>query len=106
MEGKAQVTDSFDPKEEVLVIEEQEQEEDNELIECPNCKEIVPGHMAAAHTIQCYRNSTKCRICGDIILKSKKKEHLEKWRQQDVSQPIPNLTSVSFVGSQKGNHGR
>ena len=35
---------------------------------------------AAAHTVQCYRNSTKCKICSKVILKSKKKEHLMRWR--------------------------
>lgn len=33
-----------------------------------------------AHTVQCYRASTKCKICGEVILKAKKKEHLEQWR--------------------------
>ena len=36
----------------------------------------------AAHTVQCYRNSTKCKVCGDIINKDKKKEHLARWRDQ------------------------
>lgn len=39
-------------------------EEEAEPMECPNCKEIIPGHMAVQHTIQCYRNATKCRICS------------------------------------------
>ena len=39
---------------------------------------------APAHTIQCYRNSTKCKICGEIILKEKKKEHLARWRNVDL----------------------
>lgn len=47
---------------------------------CPNCHEMIPGDQTVAHTVQCYRQSTKCRICGEIIQKSKKKEHLMKWR--------------------------
>jgi hypothetical protein len=34
----------------------------------------------ATHTVACYRNSTKCRICGDIIQKDRKKDHLNKFR--------------------------
>ena len=37
----------------------------------------------AAHTVQCYRNSTKCKVCGEIIRKDKKKEHLMRWRDQN-----------------------
>lgn len=51
-----------------------------EKITCPNCGKIMTVNEAAAHTVQCYRNSTKCRICGEVILKDKKKEHLAKWR--------------------------
>jgi predicted transcriptional regulator len=36
----------------------------------------------ASHTVQCYRNSTKCKVCGDIITKDKKKEHLQRWRDE------------------------
>lgn len=38
---------------------------------------------APAHTVQCYRNSTKCKVCGEVILKDKKKEHLARWRNPD-----------------------
>lgn len=38
----------------------------------------------AAHTVQCYRNSTKCKVCGDIINKDKKKEHLMRWRDESM----------------------
>jgi ankyrin repeat protein len=40
----------------------------------------MPVNEAAAHTVQCYRNSTKCKVCGEVILKEKKKEHLSHWR--------------------------
>ena len=36
-----------------------------------------------AHTVQCYRNSTKCKVCNEIIFKDKKKIHLARWRDQD-----------------------
>ena len=48
----------------------------NEKITCPNCQLEISPSEAAAHTVQCYRNSTKCKICGEVILKEKKKEHL------------------------------
>jgi len=54
--------------------------QEDELISCPNCQEEMPHREAAAHTVQCYRNSTKCKVCGKVILKSKKKEHLMRWR--------------------------
>ena len=60
------------------------QEPAEEPIECPNYHETIPGNQVAAHTVQCYRNSTKCKVCGEVILKSKKKEHLEKLRDQQV----------------------
>ena len=47
---------------------------------CPNCDKVVSFKEAAAHTVLCYRNSTKCKICGEVILKEKKKEHLKYWR--------------------------
>ena len=53
-------------------------------MECPNCKEMIPGDQAAAHTITCFRNATKCKICKEVIQKAKKREHLEKWRSQDL----------------------
>ena len=63
-----------------------EAEEDQpQSMECPNCKEIIPGHLAVKHTIQCYRNATKCRVCNQVIHKDKKRQHLEKWRNLDVS---------------------
>ena len=52
-------------------------EDSKDDIECPNCKETIPGDQAVAHTITCYRNSTKCKVCGEVISKAKKKEHLE-----------------------------
>ena len=39
---------------------------------------------APAHTLQCYRNSTKCKVCGEVILKDKKKEHLARWRDTEL----------------------
>lgn len=51
-------------------------------MQCPNCKEEMLFKLLAAHTVQCYRNSTKCKVCGEIIHKDKKKEHLYRWRDQ------------------------
>lgn len=47
---------------------------------CPNCQEVISREEAGAHTVMCYRNSTKCKVCRQVILKAKKKEHLIMWR--------------------------
>jgi formamidopyrimidine-DNA glycosylase len=57
-----------------------EQIKEGDIITCPNCLKEMPVNQAAAHTVQCYRNSTKCKVCGEVILKEKKKEHLNHWR--------------------------
>ena len=54
-------------------------------MECPNCKQFIVAAQVVAHTVQCYRNSTKCKACGQVIAKDAKKRHLEKWRNLDVS---------------------
>lgn len=57
-----------------------EQIKEGDIITCPNCMKEMPVNESAAHTVQCYRNSTKCKVCGEVILKEKKKEHLSHWR--------------------------
>lgn len=47
---------------------------------CTNCKEYIPPNKLASHTIQCYRNSTKCKICDEVVSRNQKTEHLTKWR--------------------------
>jgi len=42
-------------------------EESKDDVECPNCRETIPGNQAAAHTIVCFRNATKCKICKEVI---------------------------------------
>ena len=54
-------------------------------MECPNCHDMIPADQTVAHTVQCYRASTKCKICGEVILKAKKMEHLAHWRSEEVS---------------------
>ncbi|CDW91449.1 achain crystal structure of engineered northeast structural genomics consortium target [Stylonychia lemnae] len=53
---------------------------DLERVICPNCKQIFSLKDMVTHTVICYRNSTKCKLCGEIILKDKKKEHIDKWK--------------------------
>ena len=60
--------------------ESPEEEDETRPMLCPNCKEMVIAAEMAAHTVACYRNSTKCRICGEIIQKDRKKEHIIKFR--------------------------
>jgi hypothetical protein len=49
---------------------------------CPNCKDKITSSSLASHTIECYRNSTKCKICGEVVKKSQKKSHLDYWRSK------------------------
>jgi superfamily II helicase len=49
---------------------------------CPNCKDKITSSNLASHTIECYRNSTKCKICGEVVKKSQKKSHLDYWRSK------------------------
>ena len=53
-------------------------------MECPNCHEMIPEKNAGAHTITCFRNATKCKICKEVVQKSSKRDHLEKWRSQEL----------------------
>lgn len=48
----------------------------NEIMDCPNCQQEMPASEIAAHTVQCYRSQTKCKACGEILLKENRKEHL------------------------------
>lgn len=54
---------------------------------CPNCKQMISAVEMATHTVACYRNSTKCKICGEIIQKDRKKDHINKFRDYTVSLP-------------------
>ena len=36
--------------------------EEEEMEECSNCKENVPAREFAKHTVQCIRNTVKCKI--------------------------------------------
>ena len=62
---------------------EEEQQKLGELATCPNCNKKMFDHEMPTHMIQCLRNSTKCKVCGEVILKDKKKEHLAHWRNAD-----------------------
>lgn len=55
----------------------------------------------AAHTVTCYRNSTKCKICGEVISKATKKQHLARWRdveklRQAIKDDNEDLVSLHF----------
>ena len=62
---------------------------------------MIPHYEMATHTVQCLRNSTKCKICGEVIIKSKKKEHLAHWRNADnllkaIKENIEEQVSLHF----------
>ena len=67
--------------------QDQSPEEDDTGEQCPNCKAMIKGgdDIIAMHTVQCYRNSTKCKVCNEVIQRDQKKEHLAKWRREEVS---------------------
>lgn len=44
----------------ILTLEENNEDE---METCGHCKEQFPKHLTAAHTIDCIRNSSKCKIC-------------------------------------------
>jgi phage FluMu protein Com len=62
-----------------------EEGQEHEDMECPNCKQIISAAQVMTHTVECYRGSTKCRICDEVIQKNNKKGHLDKWRSSEVS---------------------
>ena len=49
---------------------------------------MIPKAQIGVHLLNSLRTSTKCKICKEVILKDKKREHLEKWRNEDVSQTL------------------
>lgn len=50
------------------------------LAKCTNCGELIDEIKMATHTVTCFRNSTKCKVCGEKVQKSQKSEHLTLWR--------------------------
>jgi len=56
------------------------------MSKCTNCGELISSNKMVTHTVSCYRNSTKCKICGERLLKSKKTEHLAYWRSLEKIQ--------------------
>jgi len=65
---------------------------------CPNCKDKFPSNSFASHTIECYRNSSKCKVCGEIVKKSYKKAHLELWRsKQKVKEVIQKDNDIEII---------
>lgn len=67
----------------------EDETEEPKVMNCPNCQQEISREQAAAHTVMCYRNSTKCKVCSKVILKTKKKEHLIYWRD-----PVGLLKSI------------
>ena len=61
-------------------------EDDKQDVECPITKQMIPKAQIGVHLLNSLRTSTKCKICKEVILKDKKREHLEKWRNENVSQ--------------------
>ena len=53
------------------------------LTKCTNCDELINASKMVTHTVSCYRNSTKCKVCGERLQKSMKSEHLAQWRSSE-----------------------
>ena len=74
-----------EPKENVEEIKASAEEDKNgdEPALCTNCGDAIsPGKMVT-HTVACYRNSTKCKVCGERLKKTMKAEHLAAWRSNE-----------------------
>lgn len=72
-----------------------------ELMTCPNCQKQMKMKEMTAHTVQCYRNSTKCKVCGEVINKDSKKQHLGRWRnasklRQAIMDDLEEQVSLHF----------
>ena len=63
-------------------------EDDKQDVECPITKQMIPKAKIGVHLLNSLRTSTKCKVCKEVIVKDKKREHLEKWRNEDVSQNL------------------
>jgi len=58
----------------------EEERKASEMKKCTNCQRLIPEDDFDAHTITCYRNVTKCKICGEYIPNNAKISHLSDWR--------------------------
>jgi hypothetical protein len=70
----------------ILNLENDDNEQNEELSEetvCTNCREMIRPSEYAMHTIQCIRNTSKCKICHETITKDNKKQHLLDWRKPE-----------------------
>ena len=68
------------PSEKVSSSESEGDRDMEEKTTCPNCGLEMLMKEMAAHTVTCYRDSTKCKVCGEVISKATKKQHLARWR--------------------------
>lgn len=68
--SRSSINDGFDEND----------EDEKQEVECPITKEMIPKAQIGVHLLNSLRTSTKCKICKEVILKDKKREHLEKWR--------------------------
>eukprot|EP00826_Nyctotherus_ovalis_P045087 TRINITY_DN493_c0_g1_i2.p1 TRINITY_DN493_c0_g1~~TRINITY_DN493_c0_g1_i2.p1 ORF type:complete len:292 (-),score=92.36 TRINITY_DN493_c0_g1_i2:92-967(-) len=50
---------------------------------CTSCSEFIKVSKMVTHTVACFRNSAKCRACGERIPKNSKAEHLALWKSND-----------------------
>lgn len=81
-EGNCSTKGSNTAEEEKADLEDEVQN-DTEI--CPNCKNTFRKKQMIKHTIICYRTSTKCKVCGEVLSQELKKTHLKYWRDPKVT---------------------
>ena len=65
---------------------------------CTNCNEEILTSKMVMHTVACYRNFTKCKICGERLKKTMKAEHLANWRSvQKITEAIEKNDQEKFI---------
>ncbi|CAI2372507.1 unnamed protein product [Moneuplotes crassus] len=77
--NRPKIMDDIEPPQ-ILNLEDEPKEELGEENKCTNCGDLIPSHIFAKHTIECIRNTVKCKICYQTMNKDKKKQHLLDWR--------------------------
>lgn len=64
----------------VLKLDEDGEGEEEKMETCSHCKKEILQSEIPLHTAKCVRETSKCKICGEVFHQSQKKQHLIKWR--------------------------
>lgn len=61
-----------------------ENNKEYKLERCPQCRKEFPAEKFIQHSLDCLRNNFTCKICKEVIPEILKKEHILKWRSNEV----------------------